>query len=392
MRASVRRWACPATLVLPWVALLVALPAIEALHNSFDLRVYAGATRSWLEGEGLYSFAQGDRRLGFTYPPFGGVLLLWTGALPLGVAKVLQQVLVVGAVLLAVRLLVARLDGLARYGPWTVAVALTPMLFALQPLRDTLSFGQVGSLVMLMVLVDLVLLGSGRRGAGIGVGLAAALKLTPALFVVFYLAAGRRRAAATAAGVFAAATLLAAAVDPGTSWSYWTEVLVDPSHVGSVDSATNQSLSGLTARLANTHPGAPPGTMLLLAVAAVVVVVAAARVARRGDLLGGFAVTGLGTCLVSPISWVHHLVWFVPALLWLADAGLRRRSRGLLVLVGLVLLTLLADPPDRFRAVTGAHLDSWGTVIGENAYVVLLVVVAVVLTRVGSRHPEVALA
>jgi len=391
VRPADARWVRRAALALPWVALVVALPAIEALHNSFDLRVYAGATGAWLDGQGLYSFGLGDRRLGFTYPPSGGLLLLWTGALPLGVVKVLQHVLVVGAVLLAVRLLVARLDGLARYGPWTVSVVLTPMLFALQPLRDTLSFGQVGSLVMLMVLVDLVLLGTGRRGAGVGVGLAAALKLTPGLFVVFYLAAGRRQAAATAVGVFVGATLLAAAVDPSTSWHYWTEVVVDPGHVGSVDSATNQSLAGLVARLANTHPDAPAGTTVLLALAAALVVAAAARVARRGDLVGGFAVTGLGTCLVSPISWVHHLVWFVPALLWLADAGLRRRSRGLLGLVGLVVLALLLDPPDRFRAVAGAHLDSWGTVLGENAYAVLLVLVAAVVAHVGSRRREVAL-
>jgi alpha-1,2-mannosyltransferase len=47
------------------------------------------------------------------------------------------------------------------------------------------------------------------------------------------------------------------------------------------------------------------------------------RTLDRRDVLTGFALTGAVACLVSPISWVHHLVWLIPALVLTVDAGLR---------------------------------------------------------------------
>jgi alpha-1,2-mannosyltransferase len=40
---------------------------------------------------------------------------------------------------------------------------------------------------------------------------------------------------------------------------------------------------------------------------------------RLGDDRLGFALTGVAGCLLSPITWVHHLVWWVPSLVLLAD-------------------------------------------------------------------------
>ena len=46
------------------------------------------------------------------------------------------------------------------------------------------------------------------------------------------------------------------------------------------------------------------------------------RAAAAGDEMTGFALTGVVGCLISPITWVHHLVWVGPAIL------LRRRRAG----------------------------------------------------------------
>jgi alpha-1,2-mannosyltransferase len=47
----------------------------------------------------------------------------------------------------------------------------------------------------------------------------------------------------------------------------------------------------------------------------------AARLGRRGDWLGAATVTGTTGLLVSPISWTHHYVWIMPALVVLARGG-----------------------------------------------------------------------
>jgi hypothetical protein len=51
----------------------------------------------------------------------------------------------------------------------------------------------------------------------------------------------------------------------------------------------------------------------------------AATLARRQDWLGAAAVTGTTSLLVSPISWTHHWVWVVPALVVLVRGGAASR-------------------------------------------------------------------
>jgi alpha-1,2-mannosyltransferase len=97
----------------------------------------------------------------------------------------------------------------------------------------------------------------------------------------------------------------------------------DTNRVGSLTYVGNQSLRGLLARLD------APGAVWACAVAAVLAVWAlrARRAHAAGDDVAGFALTGIAACLVSPVTWVHHLVWLIPALTVTADAALRSRPR-----------------------------------------------------------------
>jgi alpha-1,2-mannosyltransferase len=210
---------------------------------------------------------------------------------------------------------------------------------ALEPVRDTFSFGQVNLLLMVLVYADLPLLSRGSRLAGVGIGLATAVKLTPALFIGYLLVARRYRAAAVAAGTTAAATLLAALVMPGASRVFWTEALWNTGRVGLLGYVSNQSLRGLVARLYQTGGG-----LFWALAAAVALVVWAYRVRQAGDDTVGFALTGVVACLVSPVTWVHHLVWLVPALVLLADAGLTRAGRGRLAAAVVIFVLLVSGP------------------------------------------------
>jgi alpha-1,2-mannosyltransferase len=244
-----------------------------------------------------------------------------------------------------VALLYWLVDPVARERGWPrlFGFGIAACLFALlQPVRDTVSFGQVNLLLAALVLTDARLLatGSGARGehgphrwAGVGIGLAAAIKLTPAVFIGYLLLTRRWRAAAVAIGTAVAATLLAVLVAPGPSAVFWTEILGDTTRVGDLDYISNQSLRGMLARLDPSVPRTGPWLVLIAGVLALW----AARVRRAeraGDVWTGFALTGLVACLISPVTWVHHLVWAAPALILLVAAALREPDRSRRRLLG----------------------------------------------------------
>jgi alpha-1,2-mannosyltransferase len=161
----------------------------------------------------------------------------------------------------------------------------------------------------------------------VGIGLAAAVKLTPAIFIVYLLLSRRYRAAAVATGTAAAATLIAFAFRPGDSWHYWTSVVWDSGRVGHTYFVPNQSLLGALSRITFPHP-APGLVWVVLAVAALGFGLwRAARAARAGDEVTGLTLTGVTGALVSPVSWQHHLYWFIPALVVLVDVAATRGAR-----------------------------------------------------------------
>jgi alpha-1,2-mannosyltransferase len=209
----------------------------------------------------------------------------------------------------------------------------------------------------------------GRRWGGVGVGLATAVKLTPGVFIVYLLVTGRWRAAATAAGAATAATLLSAAVAPEASREFWTAALWNTDRVGNLAYVSNQSLRGLVAR---QLAGPAESTIwLLLVLAALAVWVWRARAAAAaGDEFGGLAVTGVLGCLISPVSWVHHLVWLLPALIrvvevgWFAPRGSRGRWLLYAGVAGYLLVTsrltfVWETAPRPPLAVVGSNLYVW---------------------------------
>ena len=145
-------------------------------------------------------------------------------------------------------------------------------------------------------------------------GLAAGLKLIPAIFAVYLLITGRRRAAVTAAAVFAATVAAGFAALPGSSAWFWAGRFATPGHVSPVQNPQNQSLAGALARAMHTASILPAWLPLAAAVAAAGLSLAAAA-SRRGDEALGFGLCAVTGLLISPISWIHHWVIVIPALL-----------------------------------------------------------------------------
>ncbi|MEG3634954.1 glycosyltransferase family 87 protein [Micromonospora palythoicola] len=311
-----------AAVVVLAVAVAGFLSVAAVRHGFFDLQVYRGALVWWVhDGGEIYDYLKPGTQYGFTYPPFAALVMLpmaylsWHAAIVVSVAA--------GALTSAV-LIWWLLDPVSRRAGWTrwfaFAVALC-LVAAFEPMRETINFGQVNTLLLFLVAVDLLrLLPGGNRWAGVGIGLATAIKLTPGIFIVYLLVTRRWRAAVTASGTATAATLLAAALFPDASREFWTSALWNTGRVGELAFVSNQSLRGVVARL---DPESPSTLAWLLLVAGTLVLWAwRSRVAASvGDEATGLALTGAVMCLVSPVTWVHHLVWLLPGLLLLVDRG-----------------------------------------------------------------------
>jgi alpha-1,2-mannosyltransferase len=398
-RAAVARAPLPLAvgLVGAVACLLLGLLAHPLWRGLFDLRVYRGAVRWWASGEPLYTFQLGHSGYGFTYPPFAAVALSPLAVVSAPVAAVVLTAASVAVVVVTTWRFLAPVARRAGWPPVLAAALAVPTVLLMDPVRETIAYGQVNLLLVALVLADVVAVRHGRRWAGVGTGLAAAVKLTPAIFVLYLVLTRRWRAAGVAVATATAATATAYLVSPHTSVQFWTATLWETSRIGHVDKTSNQSLLGLLARVAGPTP--PRALWALLALAVLVLGLwRAARAHAQGDELVGLVLTGLTACLISPISWTHHLYWLVPAVIVLLDVALGRpvgrlrpwpgrlvrRSAPLAGLAGLAAVGITAACCSSviwfFQRHSGlVHAGSVLGAVGENAFVLVMVLLVALL-------------
>ncbi|MGH3713843.1 MAG: glycosyltransferase family 87 protein [Micromonosporaceae bacterium] len=362
------------------VAAIAAVLVFGRGYRFFDMLIYHDAVVWWVNGGELYEFAEPKYQLGFTYPPFAALLLLPTALLPAAAAGWINLIASMVVLVMISWWLVGPIA--ERYG-WTkwYAVALAvPAAAATDPIRETLGYGQVNLILMGLIVFDLVALRAGYKWAGIGIGLAAAIKLTPALFVVYLLVSKQWRAAFTGIGTAVAATGVGFAIAPSASWLYWTKVLWDTQRVGQTDLTPNQSLAGVLARLYDQ--GTTP-RLLWLAFGLLILAVGISRAVaahREHDELAAFTLVGLTTVALSPVSWTHHIVWVVCAVLLLGDIALHRRSWKHGVAAAGVYAVFLTSPMWYFEHKFESHwADGVHGMILENAFALVVIALVVLL-------------
>ena len=290
-----------------------------------DLEIYTGAINYALGGGDLYSYTYTHptvHGLGFTYPPFAAIVLAPFALVDPLVAKVIWTILTFAVVVACLSVLVrgaaakpygrASVAGRgAAHTAWVAGLSVPVMLS--YPFLHNLIVGQVSLFVIALALFDHLL---PRRWQGFLVGLSAAIKLTPLVFLPYYLVTRQWRQAAVCGGTFAGVTGLAFALLPGPSVTYWTDKLWQTGRVGRTDSTVNKSLLGLLSR---QLPEGVSATLVWLALAAAVAALAywrAARHLRDGDALAATLAVGALSVAVSPISWPHHQLWLVLAAAW----------------------------------------------------------------------------
>ncbi|WP_462416969.1 glycosyltransferase 87 family protein [Kytococcus sp. Marseille-QA3725] len=321
-----------------------------------DLRVYASGVRALLDGENVYDLTYTDSHLTFTYPPFALLAFLpmaWAGDWVGSGLTIVASVLCV-AFLLHVAL------GRTRVGVFAATVLLLGAMAA-EPVWLTMHFGQINLLLAALVTADLVT-GRDRWWRGVGLGIAAGIKLTPLTFLAWLLFTRQWRAAGVAVGTFLATVVVSFLGVPDTARAFWFDTLPasaggEPNHMSDAIAHSmpkeylgNQSAMGFFSRLFGPDTDAASLSWLLVGgVVSVAVVAVGAWLTLRGERVLGFLVAALATVVASPVSWTHHWVWAVPLAVSLWESAPRvarltgHRVEHLRTLAGAVALVLIAD-------------------------------------------------
>jgi alpha-1,2-mannosyltransferase len=294
-----------------------------------DLEVYRHGVEAWWNGRDIYGKlppSAGGLDLPFIYPPFSLVVLLPFAVLPFSPAVVtlfVVNLLCLGVTLYVVAKSVWQTGGTR--GALAVASLALPLALFLEPINATFRFGQINIILMALVAVD-CLVPKPRWARGIGVGLAAAIKLTPAAFVLYFLVRRDFRAAITAAVTGVVASAIGFAIAPEASVDYWFGGLAGASKVGGVPFVTNQSVQAVVVRLGFSSLTTTVLWLVLVLVLLALVIAAM----RRADPATALMVNAGFALLASPTSWSHYWIWVAPALIVMLAAVLRHaRTRSL---------------------------------------------------------------
>ncbi|WP_031937060.1 glycosyltransferase 87 family protein [Prescottella defluvii] len=309
---------------------LVGIPGLRDIGSYYriDLDVYRLGGSVFADGGPLYGAmppTQSGIGLPFTYPPLAAVVFSPMSAISLEAAGGVLTVLSLVALFATLVLTLASIGISPRSTLVWTALAAAAAALTLEPVYSTLDYGQVNILLMACVAAD-TLMKKTPWPRGMLIGFVAAVKLTPAVFVLFFLLRKDFRATVTTGLSFVGFGAIGFVLARADSWTYWTDTLRDSGRIGTPAYPANQSITGVLARL-GLDPSVRSVLWLLLSAAALVLAgFAMWRAFAAGATALALCVNALLGLLVSPVSWSHHWVWVAPLLLLVGVEAYRRRS------------------------------------------------------------------
>lgn len=200
---------------------------------------------------------------------------------------------------------------------WTVAPLLALVTFCtFPPFMELLVWGQTGTIILALIVVDLLALPKKYRGILIGV--AVAIKIYPVVFVGMLL--WRKEFAASVRALLSTVFITVASfiLWPRSSAFFYTQILAGGKefiHFSGIKSSSNyasSSLSSLLTRVPFLHSSLNGELKVALGLGVLVLGSWIAANALRCDLvLTAIVVASFAATLASPVSWDHYFV-FVP--------------------------------------------------------------------------------
>lgn len=370
---------------LPMLAIALTFLLLYTHGYHIDLEVYRLGVTTWLAGGDMYGPLPptlSGLALPFIYPPFAAMVLTPLALLPWTPAWMLLSALSLTSLAVTLYAFALRCwPAGGRGGALAAASLALPLALWIEPVVETFSFGQVNLVLMALVAVDCLTVRT-RWPRGLLVGIAAAVKLTPAAFVLYFLLRRDYRSAGVAVVTAAAATGLGFLVDPAASARYWFGG--PAAGVSGSVFYTNETIQAVLARMGMTGFALTAtwaiGSLLVLALVVPIV--------RRGDQPLALVTVAAFALLVSPTSWSHHWVWIAPALMVTVGHALRGRSVGWAA-VSAVLLLAFYIAPFRFLAREANRellWNGWEQLAGATYVVVTIALLIAGWWRYGPRY------
>ncbi len=351
--------------------LLLQLAALAALGYAgwqvlgstvyrIDIDVYRMGGQAWLDGHPLYSpdvkfHTPIGLNLPFTYPPLAAVIFAPFAWLGMPAASVTITAITLVLLLIATMMVLTRLDVWSDSrvvpGPawlrrwWLTASIVAFATLNLEPIQANFAFGQINVVLMTLVIAECVPQRTPwPRGLLLGLGIA--LKLTPAVFLLYFLLNRDRRAVVTSLASVVATIAVGFALAWNDSWEYWTHTVRNTDRIGSASLNTNQNIAGTLARLGlDDHQRFLPWVLACFLVLAVTVW-AARRALRAGEPVLAVICIALFGLAVSPVSWSHHWVWMLETVIVTAVLAWRRRNIALAFVTAAGLAAMYWTPLD----------------------------------------------
>src|SRR5258705_3679551 len=337
--------AAPVLLAISFAARLAWTYLVPNGANFVDLHVYVGGAGALDHRGTLYDYVYADQTpdfpLPFTYPPFAAVVFYPLHFVPFGILSFAWQLGIIAALYGVARISQRLLPG-PEGGDRRIAMLWTAVGIWIEPLRSNFDYGQINVLLVLAVLyaVD----SPWWWLSGLLVGLAAGVKLTPAVSGLYFVGARRWGAVVFSAVVFVGTIAVSALVVGDQTRYYFTELLGDARRVGPIGTSFNQSWRGGISRILGHDAGYGSFVVAAIVVTAGLALLALRAIGGPVELVGAVLVLQLFGLLSSPISWTHHWVWLIPLMIWLLHGPLRERLGARVLGWGWLALTAVGVP------------------------------------------------
>ena len=303
---------------LAYVIRWTVLTYLTAPRQFLDLSVYRLGVQAWWHGQNMYGVLPPDSQgnhLPFLYPPFAAAL--FTPFALLSWHQVIGGMLLLSLLSLLVTIYLTAMriwpDGGVR-GTILVTAVTLPLSLKAEPVWDTIWYGQINLVLMALVALD-CLTPHPKWPRGLLIGIAAAVKLTPAVFILFFLLRKDFRTSVTIVISGAVATGIGFLTSWQGSMSYWfgsNSALHGVSGTGFIG---NQSIDGALGRWGLPHHTQKELWLAAVAVVGVASILAIIKAHRRDNAPLAMVITAMFGLVASPTSWGHYWIYAVPAIM-----------------------------------------------------------------------------
>ena len=304
----------------------------------------------------------------FTYPP-GAILLLWPLMwIPLHLLAftwTLGSLLaLIGTVFIAQRYVLKQELMTVSMSACAIGIG---SIFLFPSVRDCLGWGQTSTFIMFAVMLDWLIVRG--KSQGVLLGLMAALKLYPAIFILVWLLRRQWQAAITALATFTVITMSAVVLWPASASTYVSKVLFGGNELKHFLSNRAPISSSSFSSMLNRAPfhigefgsiGAFVGSLFVV----VLGLYAAQNLWKRSYEFSSAVVILMTSIIGAPVAWDHYFT-YAPILIFVAlEVGMKSWTAR----TALLNIAVLIVPWNHWRSATSTSwMASFGTYMSRNS-------------------------